>query len=51
MQSLSNYQNATSLAAGSSSASASNVGILKRRRRQVAWLSDKIIAKETKDKE
>uniref|UniRef100_A0A914Z1P3 Uncharacterized protein n=1 Tax=Panagrolaimus superbus TaxID=310955 RepID=A0A914Z1P3_9BILA len=33
MQSLSNYQNATSKSAGSSSASASNAGILKRRKR------------------
>jgi len=46
MQSLSNYQNATSKSAGSSSASASNVGVLKRRKRQVAWLSDKIMARQ-----
>ncbi|KAE9555911.1 hypothetical protein FO519_000891 [Halicephalobus sp. NKZ332] len=47
MQSLSNYQNATSRASGSSSSSASNVGVLKRRKRQIAWLSDKIIARQT----
>ena len=47
MQSLSNYQNATSKSAGSSSASASNVGILKRRKRQVAWLSVEILKRQT----
>jgi hypothetical protein len=39
MQSLSNYQNATSKSAGSSSASASNAGILKRRKRSAKSFS------------
>ncbi|KAH7684483.1 Protein C15B12.4 [Aphelenchoides avenae] len=40
-QSLSNYQNATSNSAGSSSAHASNAGVLKRKRRHAAlgWLT------------
>ena len=50
MQSLSNYQNATSKSAGSSSASASNAGILKRRKRQIGWLSASVLEKNTKPK-
>uniref|UniRef100_A0A7E4UVR3 Autotransporter domain-containing protein n=1 Tax=Panagrellus redivivus TaxID=6233 RepID=A0A7E4UVR3_PANRE len=45
LQSLSNYQNATSRSSGSSSASASNSGFLKRRKRGLLWLSGVTAAK------